>query len=221
MKIARLVSIALLAMASCTSEAEKRAQAEQATALAKTQAELGAMKAQMAAAEEARKAEEEARKAKAAAEEAERARVTAGETSSAQEPECVHRGRGCPVLQQGIINTYRELTTVSLMNKSKFAVRDVRGTIHWFNEGGGEAAGVEFSVPVSIGRSVPATRRRSRRSRPHSPVRSFRRQRTSTRSRSRSVSLVDQQARGRAAVPTRLPRLPAASGRDRPPKSAK
>lgn len=53
---------------------------------------------------------------------------------------------------KGIINNYRQLTGFALLNKSPFALRDLRGHVEWLNDNG-EPAG---STPFSLKGSIPA-----------------------------------------------------------------
>jgi len=129
---AKRLSLIIALLAGCTSEAEKRAQAEQAAALARTQAELAVLKAKETAAEEARARREKAKQDLLA------------------NPSAWFEATDIEFFDKGIINTYRELVKVSLMNKSRFAVRDVRGTVQWLRDNGDEIASVDFSVPGSI-----------------------------------------------------------------------
>ena len=129
---ARSLTLIVALLAGCTSEAEKRAQAEQAAALVRTQAELAALKAKEAAAEEARARREKAKQ------------------DLLSNPTAWFEATNVEFFDKGIINTYRELVRVSLMNKSHFAVRDIRGTVQWLSENGDQIASVDFSVPGSI-----------------------------------------------------------------------
>jgi hypothetical protein len=124
----RLLAAALLAftgIAGCTSQAEK--QAEAARIAATKQAEV---QAAAAAAEAARKAQ------------AKQALLT--------NPSNFIEASGAEFFDKGIINTYRELTKVSLMNKAEFPVRSVKGSVEWLDGSGNTIATVAFSVPGSI-----------------------------------------------------------------------
>ncbi len=140
---AKRFSLIVALLAGCTSEDEKRAQAEQAAALARTQAELAALKAKETAAEEARKAQEAARQEA-------RARREQAKQDLLADPSAFIEASGTQFFNKGIFNSYRELVKVSLMNKSRFPVRDIKGTVEWLNDSGDQIASVAFSVPGSI-----------------------------------------------------------------------
>jgi hypothetical protein len=53
---------------------------------------------------------------------------------------------------KGILNDYRQLTRISILNKSNYALRNIAGEVDWVN-GEGEKVG---SVPFTVKGSIPA-----------------------------------------------------------------
>jgi hypothetical protein len=51
---------------------------------------------------------------------------------------------------KGIINDYRQVTRMRVMNRSKFPVTSVSGDIDWMDDGGAKVGSMPFSVSGSI-----------------------------------------------------------------------
>lgn len=51
---------------------------------------------------------------------------------------------------KGIINEYRQLTKMSVLNRSKFAVTRLAGEVDWFDDNGGKIGSTNFSLRGSI-----------------------------------------------------------------------
>ncbi|AKU93108.1 hypothetical protein AKJ08_3495 [Vulgatibacter incomptus] len=88
--------------------------------------------------------------AQAAAAAAEAARKAQARNALLASPSQFIEASEAEFFDKGIINSYRELTRVSLINKAEFPVRNVHGTVEWLNDGGDTIATVAFSVPGSI-----------------------------------------------------------------------
>ena len=51
---------------------------------------------------------------------------------------------------KGIINDYRQLIAVSVLNKSKYPVKNIRGDVDWVNDDGASVGSMPFSLKGSI-----------------------------------------------------------------------
>lgn len=51
---------------------------------------------------------------------------------------------------KGIINDYRQLVHLTVLNRSAFAVQNVSGTVDWYNQQGNNVGSIPFTVPGSI-----------------------------------------------------------------------
>ena len=78
-----------------------------------------------------------------AQEAAERARV-------AQNPDEYLQTSDMKVFDRGIINSYRELTGVTVLNKSKYPLDNLRGEVDWLSEDGAKYGSVPFTLKGSI-----------------------------------------------------------------------
>lgn len=92
------------------------------------------------AAEDARIREAEERQA---AERAEKQGV-------ASNPGSVLNASGFETLDKGVINDYRQLTKVTILNRSKYALRRISGQVEWLTSDGGFVGASPFDVEGSI-----------------------------------------------------------------------
>jgi len=97
--------------------------------------------------------------AKAVAEE--RARVAAAEADREaaierekqlviHDPSTYLEARDIEVFDEGIIRRYREVVKLSVVNKAKWAVQDILGTVDWLDAGGGTLASATLRFKGSI-----------------------------------------------------------------------
>jgi hypothetical protein len=56
------------------------------------------------------------------------------------------------IFDKGIINTYRQLSKVTVLNKSHFALRNIQGSVDWLDESGNTLG----STAVTLAGSIPA-----------------------------------------------------------------
>jgi hypothetical protein len=54
------------------------------------------------------------------------------------------------VHDKGIVNSYRELTSLTVLNRSAFAVDSVQGEVDWFDSGGSKIGSTTFTLAGSI-----------------------------------------------------------------------
>jgi hypothetical protein len=65
-------------------------------------------------------------------------------------PASVLETSGVEVFNKGIINPYRQLTKLTVLNKGHFALRNVQGSVEWFDPSGNTLGSTSFSLTGSI-----------------------------------------------------------------------
>ena len=82
----------------------------------------------------------------------ERARERAERVSVLENPGSVLQTSDLKYFDRGFINSYRQLTGITVLNTSRFALNNVRGEVDWLG-----ADGAKFgSVPFTLKGSIPA-----------------------------------------------------------------
>jgi len=155
------LSLIVLWLCSCTSQAdEQKAIEEVATRIAdqkvkeqeaKHQAELDALKANM-----------ERQQQDALAQQAEQIKIDLAEQQKAKEQEARAQIQNSPnsvlkvtdyaIFDKGIINSYRQISQMTVVNKSTYSLTEIKGEIAWQRDDGSVAG----KIPFVINKPIPA-----------------------------------------------------------------
>jgi len=132
LQITLVAAVAGLLTTGCKGEEEQR---RETAALA---AQIAKEQERLRAEEELRKAEEEKRRL-----DTEKERVVATPSQFLESSELEY-------FDKGIINDYRQLTSARVLNKSRFALRDIQGEVDWIDDNGQKVGSVPFFLKGSI-----------------------------------------------------------------------
>ncbi|TKD09152.1 hypothetical protein [Polyangium fumosum] len=127
-----VVSVVASGLSGCKSEADhQREQAAFALEVAREQERL--------------RAEEEKRRA-----DAEKEAIQQAKLRILRDPSSVLVADNLGYFDKGIINSYRQLVKMSVLNKSKYALGSIEGEVDWLDDNGHKVGSVPFTLKGSI-----------------------------------------------------------------------
>lgn len=124
---------------------------------AQQEAAAAAERARVAAIEHQREVEEAAEAARLRAEQEARAREAARRLAATSDPTTVLDLLDSRVYDEGILNDYRTLTKIRLMNRSAYPLRRLSGEVRWFKTSGTYLGSSPFRLSGSIPAGATAT----------------------------------------------------------------
>lgn len=155
-RFAVIVSVFIGSVA-CKDEAAEQAKIQAAVAVAQAQASASAAIAQANAAQAAASAALAQEQVTQAALAAQQDRVTARQEKRDAEKAAIASSPGKYLVatdvrsfDKGIINHYARLVSISVTNRSHFAVTDIAGEVSWLDQSGGSFGSTPFALTGSI-----------------------------------------------------------------------
>ena len=144
--------VCMLAFVACNNDQDQAIAAAASSAAAKVQA-AAELQAIAAAASSAAAAQSDKDKATAAAAAAAKVQAAAELRADVQQhPDKYLTVSNEQPFDKGIINSYRQLATMTVLNRSQFALANLSGSVNWLDATGSSAG----TTPFSLSGSIPA-----------------------------------------------------------------